>query len=193
LAALPYDATLELGVRKDFTRAGILGAGFVFTGIPTEVWEDPYVVNQNRQKTDRDSKGFRLAWQRILGSNFELAYVYRKIKIDEENSGEFQLVPGGFLTPSHADLLDREGNSHQFRGIYTWTFGERHVFTPAVWFLYEDLDGNAMKNVTVDFQPTYGYIGDKFDIIVNGVLGYADYDDENPIYGETNKRLSRWS
>ena len=37
---LRYDAIQQLAIRKRFNRAGILGAGFLFTTLPTEVWED---------------------------------------------------------------------------------------------------------------------------------------------------------
>ena len=183
---LRYDSVLQLGVRKRFTKAGILGAGFLFTAMPTEVWEDPYVVDQKRKETDRESQGILLTWEDIFGSRFDLNYGYRKIDIDDEKSAETQLIPNRIITPSQADLLDREGDSHTIRAVYTWNFGERHIFTPALYFLYEDLDGDAMKNFTIDFQPTYGYIGTKFDVVLNASIGFSDYDDENPIYDETN-------
>jgi hypothetical protein len=186
---LRYDAIMQLAVRKRFTKAGILGAGLLFTGMPTEVWEDPYVVNQNRKETDRDSTGILLMWEDIFGSRFDLNYGYRSINIDDEKSAETQLIgapPPFGITASEAKLLDREGNSHTIRAVYTWTFGERHVFTPALYFLYEDLDGRAMKNFTMDFQPTYAYVGTKFDLVANLTIGFSDYDEENPIYGETN-------
>ncbi|MGD9363760.1 MAG: DUF2860 family protein [Desulfobacterales bacterium] len=183
---LRYDATVQAGVRKQFLGSGIFGASFVFTALPTEVWKDPYVVNDGRKRTDRDSRGFRVFWEKMFGSQFEVDYTYRRIDIDDENSAQTQLIPGGIITASQAKLLDREGDSHQLRAMYTWQFADRHVFTPSVWALYEDLDGDAMKNYTIDFQPTYGYIGTKFDLVLNASIGYADYDEKNPIYGKTN-------
>ena len=186
---LRYDSTVQAGVRKQFATPGILGASIVFTGAPTEVWKDPYVVNDGRKRTDRTSMGFRVSWEKIFGSQFELDYTYRQIEIDNENSGQNQLIPLGIITPSQADLLDREGDSHQMRAIYTWKFADRHFISPGIWALYEDLDGDAMRNYTIDFQPTYLYIGTKFDLALNALIGYADYDDENPIYGETNSAV----
>lgn len=183
---LRYDAVLQAGVRKQFGDTGIIGASFVFSATPTEVWKDPYVVNDGRRKTDRDSLGFRIGWEKILGSHFDFDYTYRKIDIDDEKSGQSQLIPGGVITASQADRLDRNGDSHQFRVIYAWRFADRHVFSPGIWAVYEDLDGDAMKNYTVDFQPTYAYLGTKYDLVLNAMLGYADYDKKNPIYSKTN-------
>jgi hypothetical protein len=186
---LRYDAIQQLAVRKRFTRAGILGAGFLFTALPTEVWEDPYVVDQNRKETDRDSMGVIFFWENILNTPFDVNYGYRKIELDDEKSGQTQLIgapPPFGITASEAKLLDREGDSHSIRAVYTWKFGQRHVLSPALYFLYEDLDGDAMKNYTIDFQPTYAYVGTKFDLVLNAAIGFADYDEKNPIYGKTN-------
>jgi hypothetical protein len=186
---LRYDATQQLAVRKRFNKAGILGAGFLFTTLPTEVWEDPYVVDQRRKKTDRDSMGAIFFWENIFNTPFDVNYSYRKIDIDDEKSAKTQLIgapPPFGITASEAKLLDREGDSHAIRAVYTWKLGERHVLSPALYFLYEDLDGDAMKNFTIDFAPTYAYVGNKFDLVLNASIGYADYDEENPIFGETN-------
>jgi hypothetical protein len=42
-----------------------------------------------------------------------------------------------------------------------------------------------MRNDGVDFRLSYGYNQDKFSFVVNGFIGYADYDKRNPIYDKT--------
>jgi hypothetical protein len=44
-----------------------------------------------------------------------------------------------------------------------------------------------MRNDGVDFQLSYGYNGDVISLVVNGFIGYADYDKRNPIYGKTQE------
>ena len=39
-----------------------------------------------------------------------------------------------------------------------------------------------MKSDGYDFQLTYGYNGDTFKFTGNASIGWADYDDKNPIY-----------
>ena len=176
-----FDATTQAGVRQEFESLGIVGASLVFTTLPTEVWKDPYVVNDGRKKTDRTSLGIRLAWERMFNSNFELDYTYRNIDIDKERSGD-ALVG---LTGNAKDRLEREGDAHHLKGAYFFEIGKKHILSPQLIFEYNDLDGDAMKNNLADFQLTYAYFGTKFDLAMNGFVGYADYDKKNPIYGKT--------
>jgi hypothetical protein len=175
-----FDATTQAGVRQEFESLGIMGASLVFTTLPTEVWKDPYVVNDGRRKTDRTSLGIRLAWERMFNSNFEMDYTYRNIDIDKEHSGD---ALG--LTGSAKDRLEREGDAHQLKGAYWFEIGKKHLLSPQLIFEYNDLDGDAMKNYITDFQLTYAYTGTKFGLGLNGFIGYADYDKKNPIYSKT--------
>ena len=175
-----FDATTQAGVRQELETLGILGASLVFTTLPTEVWKDPYVVDVNRSKTDRTSRGILLSWERMFNSNFELDYTYRSIDIDKERSGD---ALG--LTGSAKDRLKRDGDEHQIRGAYFFEIGKQHLLSPQLIFNYNDLDGDAMKNYVTDFQLTYVYFGPKFGLSLNGFIGYADYDKKNPIYGKT--------
>ncbi|MBW2335669.1 MAG: DUF2860 family protein [Deltaproteobacteria bacterium] len=179
-----FDATTQAGVRQEFKSLGIVGASFVFTTLPTEVWKDPYVENDGRKKTDRTSRGIRLAWERMFNSNFEVDYIYRNIDIDKERSGDF-LVDAGRLAASDKDKLKRKGDAHQLKGAYFFEIGKNQLLSPQLIFDYEDLDGDAMKNYKTDFQLTYAYNGPKFALGLNGLIGYADYDKKNPIYGKT--------
>jgi len=144
-----FDATTQAGVRQEFQSLGIMGASFVFTTLPTEVWRDPYVVDDRRKKTDRTSRGIRLAWERMFNSNFELDYIYRDIDINTERSGDALGRSG-----SDKDRLKRKGDSHQLKGAYFFEIGKNQLLSPQLIFDYEDLDGDAMKNYKTDFQLT---------------------------------------
>jgi hypothetical protein len=175
-----FTATTQAGVRQEFDRIGITGISFVFSTLPTDVWKDPYVTNKRRKKTDRTSKGIRLAWEHILNSNFDLDYTYRKINVDKERSGKFLGLSG-----ARKNRLDRSGANHQLKGAYFYKIGKQHIISPAVILDSLDLDGSAMRGYTGDFQLTYAYFSDKIDVSVNGLIGYADYDKKNPVYNKT--------
>ena len=175
-----FDATTQAGVRQEFSSLGIMGASFVFTTLPTEVWRDPYVVDDRRDKTDRKSRGIRLAWERMFNSNFEVDYIYRNIDINTERSGDALGLSG-----SDKDRLKRKGDNHQLKGAYWFEIGKNQLLSPQLIFDYEDLDGDAMKNYKTDFQLTYAYTGPEVTLALNGLIGYADYDKKNPIYGKT--------
>jgi hypothetical protein len=125
--AITLDGVTQLGARKDLGTAGIVQGGFLFSGIPTQVWEDPYAEGVRRQDTDRDSTGLRLQWDRILGTAFELTFSYRDISIDTERSG--QGVTSVACDAACRDLLRRDGDQYHFDASYLFRLGQgqRHL------------------------------------------------------------------
>jgi hypothetical protein len=177
-----FETTSQVGVRQELPDKSILGVGYVFSGLPTEVWADPYVVGQNRKKTDRDSSGLRLGFDRILGSDFEIEFTWRSIDLDKERSGFTQQTLLG-LSASEVRLLRREGDSYNFEILYPFRFRQgKHILAPAVAYTRFDLDGGAMANDRYQGRLTYFYTGNIVDVAANVLLAYADYDKANPIY-----------
>jgi hypothetical protein len=170
----------QIGVKQEIGRLGLLQGGFLFTSIPTEVWEDPYVVNQDRDETDRDSLGLRLTWDRMWGSQMQLQYTYRDIDINNEKSGESLGLPAG-----DRKLLERDGDHHAIEAQYRFNLAQRHWLIPAILYANDDRDGDAMSSDTFDIQFTYAYRGDPISLVGNAFIGWADYDDRNPIYDKT--------
>jgi hypothetical protein len=172
-----FDYAQQLGVKQEIGKLGLLQGGILFSGIPAKVWKDPYVVDKNRDETNRTSNGGRLVWDRIFGSHFQLQYTYRKIDVSSEKSGDF-------LGLSNADkkLLERDGDRHVGEALYRFRLAEKHVLAPGFIYSYNDRDGDAMKNDAYDFRLTYAYFGDTLSFTGNAFIGWADYDDRNPIY-----------
>ncbi len=175
-----FDYSQQLGVKQEIGRFGLLQGGILFSGIPAKVWKDPYVVDKNRNDTSRTSNGARLVWDRIFDSQLQLQYTYRKIDVSSEKSGEFL-----GLSSSERDRLDRDGDRHIGEVLYRFNFVKKHRLAPAFIYTRDDLDGDAMASDSYDFQLTYAYLGDPFVLTLNGLIGKADYDKRNPIYGKT--------
>lgn len=74
-----FEATTMAGARQEMPDSSIVALSYLFSAIPTEVWADPYVVGQNRSKTDRTSPCLRLGYDKILGSDFEIRFAWRDI------------------------------------------------------------------------------------------------------------------
>jgi hypothetical protein len=175
-----FNYSQQIGVKQEIGKLGLFQGGFLFSGIPAKVWQDPYVApNQNRKETDRNSMGGRLVWDRIFGSQLQLQYTYRHIDLDDENSGEFL-----GLIDSKRDLLDRNGDRHVGEILYRFDFAQKHRVTPAFIYARNNLDGDAMASDAYDIQLTYAYFGDSITFTANGSYGKDDYDDENPIYNK---------
>jgi hypothetical protein len=175
-----FDLTQQIGVKQEIGRFGLLQGGFLFAGIPAKVWKDPYVVDKRRDDTSRTNNGVRLVWDRIFQSQLQLQYTYRDIDLGSERSGEFLGLSSG-----DRNRLDREGDRHMAEAFYKFNFGDKHRLVPQLIYARDDLDGDAMANDTFDFQLTYAYFGNPFSLTLNGLIGTADYDKRNPIYGKT--------
>ena len=181
--AVTLDGVTQLGVRKDLGSAGILQGGFLFSGIPTQVWEDPYAEGVRREETDRDSTGLRLQWDRVLGSAFELTFSYRDISIDTERSGEG--VTSVACDASCQELLRRDGDQYSFDVSYLYRLGkgQRHLVRPMVRYTIDDREGEAISSDGYRLQLSYIFLGQGYTVASNLVYGGSSHDARNPIFG----------
>lgn len=180
--AVTLDAVTQAGGRKDLGAAGILQAGILFSGVPTETWEDPYAEGVRREETDRDSTGVRLQWDRVMGSAFELTASYRDISIDRERSGEG--VVSVACDAACRDLLRRDGDRYAFDVAYLYRLGagRNHLLRPMVRYIIEDRDGDAIAGDAYRMQLSYVYVTQGYTVASNIAFGSASRDARNPIF-----------
>jgi hypothetical protein len=181
--AVTLDGVTQLGARRDLGSAGIVQGGLLFSGIPTQVWEDPYAEGVRRKETDRDSTGVRLQWDRVLGTAFELTFSYRDISLDTERSG--QGVSSVACDSACQDLLRRDGDQYSFDVSYLYRLGEgrRHLVRPMVRYTTDDRDGEAMSSDGYRLQLSYVFLGQGYSLASNIAYGDSSFDTRNPIFG----------
>ncbi len=181
--AVTLDGVTQLGARKNLGSAGTLQGGLLFSGIPTQVWEDPYAEGVQRDETDRDSAGLRLQWDRVLGTAFELTFSYRDISIDTERSGEG--VTSVACDATCQDLLRRDGDQYHFDASYLFRLGEgqRHLLRPMVRYTTDDRDGDAISGDAYRLQLSYIFLGQGYTVASNVAFGGATQDARNPLFG----------
>jgi hypothetical protein len=181
--AITLDGVTQLGARKDLGSVGIVQGGLLFSGIPTQVWEDPYAEGVRRQDTDRDSTGLRLQWDRILGTGFELTFSYRDISIDTERSGEG--VKSVACAAACRDLLRRDGDQYHFDASYLFRLGQgqRHLVRPMLRYTIDDRDGEAISGDSYRLQLSYVFLGQGYTVASNIAYGSSSMDARNPIFG----------
>ena len=181
--AVTLDGVTQLGARKDLGSTGVLQGGFLFSGIPTQVWEDPYAEGVRRKETDRDSTGLRLQWDRVLGSALELTFSWRDISIDAEHSGEG--VVSVTCDAACQDLLRRDGDQYHFDASYLFRLGEgrRHLVRPMVRYTIDDREGEAISGDAYRLQLSYVFLGQGYSVASNLAYGSSSQDARNPIFG----------
>ncbi|MEJ2470904.1 MAG: DUF2860 family protein [Desulfuromonadales bacterium] len=181
--AVQFDTASVLGVRQQFRDRSILEFSSVSTPFlfPIQVWEDPYVTGVPRRETDQTSRGFRLEYDKILGSGFGFQYTQRETDIDNERSGLTQLG----LSPSQARLLDRQGDVKNIAVYYQMKPIGRNIFKILLRHRKDDLDGDAMAGDFNQVQLTHVYLGQRFTFATNLYAGQKDFDASNPIFSKT--------
>lgn len=181
--AVTLDGVTQLGVRKDMGAPGVLQVGYVFSGIPTQTWEDPYAEGVDREETDRDSNGVRVQWDRILGSGFQSTLTYRDISIERERSGQDVLSVS--CNAACQDLLRRDGDQYSFDVSYLYKVGDgsRHLLRPLVRYTTNDRDGEAMSGDAYRLQLSYVFLGQGYSVVSNVAYGSTSQDERNPIFG----------
>ena len=180
---LQFDRATRLSVRHDFDNVGRMQLGLLNSALlQTEVWKDPYLLNEKRERTDYDSNGVRLTWDKILGSHFELKTTVKKLDVDKERSGEDL-----GLSQAQRKLLDREGDVTRIELGYLMLAGEgKHLIRPSVTYIDRDLDGDAMAQDGYEIGVSWAYSGDNFRWVNNIDYASMDGNKENPIFNEVN-------
>lgn len=177
---LTMDFGSQLGWRWQTESAGIFQLGYLFTGVPAEVWEDPYEVGVKRKATERDSEGVRFVWDKIMGSAFEFTAQVRQIDVHRERSGSDSSLG---CDPGCQSMLERSGDQYQLWLSYTFIQNGRHIFRPQLRYRQNDSDGNAMSRDAYALQLSYSYMLPRWIFVANAVYGESTYDRSNPLYG----------
>lgn len=180
---LQFDRSTLLALRHDFDRVGSVQFAFLTSAFPgTEVWADPYLLNEKRKNTESRSTGGRITWDKIFGSNFEVKATARKREIDDEFSGN-----GLGLSQAERNLLDREGDINRLELGYWANFDNgTHVLRPSVAYIDRDLDGGAMAQDGYEMALSYAYVTSSFRWVNNALYQSLDGDKVNPIFNKTN-------
>jgi hypothetical protein len=180
---LQFDRATVLSLRHDFDNIGNIQLGLLNSaGLATEVWADPYLVGEKRKETELSSSGGRITWDRIFGSAFELKLTARKREVDDERSGEAEV-----LLPEQRKLLDREGDVSRAELGYLFDLGSgTHLIRPSIAFIDRDLDGDAMAQDGYEVAVSYAYKTDGFRWVNNAIFASMDGDVKNPIFDEVN-------
>ena len=155
---LTFDNTGKLGARKKFDGLGVIGAGFLFTTLPSTVWKDPYDTSKSRQSVDRPSLGVFLKWEGIIGSKFDLEMRLRNYEIDGGDQSGLNAPYTGEVAHGLSDLqlnsqLNREGDLRKLIATYNWIINRKNHLKPSLHFSDYSLDGQAMQHKT-NFSKT---------------------------------------
>lgn len=173
------DMVQKLGVRKQWDGLGVMGLSVLASGMPAEVWQDPFLLDAPRVDTDRDSTGAQFDWYQILDSNFYLELSTREIDIDVEDSGSSVLG----CDASCASQLLRDGDNSRLTVGYRWKNGNQ-VWEPEITVGEDDRDGGAVSSDVRNLKLSHSYLGDQWTTVTSVAFVDKEYDQIHPIFGQ---------
>lgn len=181
--AVTLDGVTQLGLRKELNGNGVFQTGFLFSGIPTKIWEDPYAEGVDRKSTDRESSGLRMQWSRVMGSGLDVTFSYRDISVDTERSGQGLISVNCDMACQ--SLLRRDGEQYSLDVSYLFRLGEggRQQLRPRMRYTIDDRDGDAAGGDSIWLQLTHAYFTPGYWVISNIAYGKANRDAPSPIFG----------
>ena len=171
------------GLRQMIDGIGLVDISLAASSFPTDVWKDPYITDEKRQDTERESVGAHVSWRGILGSNFNFDFATMDIDLDDEDSGD-RLVADGVLTESEARDLRRTGQIYSFDIEYAWHISENQRLVPGIGYSDYKLDGEAMAEDGIVLQLKHYYTMDRWRFVSKLFYRDMEANDANPIYGE---------
>jgi len=183
-----FDFATLLGLRQKVSGIGIFEVVAVQTPFGTDVWADPYLVDVERDSTERSADGLRLQWGKIMESGFDLRISSRKASIKDENSGD-ALVASSVISTTEQLLLDRNGDINSASLIYNWDRGRGQLLSLIASYQDYDLDGRAMAFDGYSLQlSNVSALNPRLRLASNLILGHYRHDAVNPIYDEKNDK-----
>jgi hypothetical protein len=197
MGVLPENVTqgqflVEAGARHILSNGTGLRASVIpLKPIAQKTWEDPFVIGQDRQRTDIDSYGFKLAAETILGTGLTVKYGWVRQSLDDEKSGNFLLSqPGSLITPDDLDDLDRDAHFHRLTTEYSFQIGRRMRLTPILRYARGDADGDANSFHALTPQLSFLYFGNQLQASVNVSAKAEWYDSRHPVFDKTRRDFS---
>jgi hypothetical protein len=183
---------VEAGARHILANGTGLRASFIpMTPLEQKRWEDPFVVDQNRKRTDVDSYGVKLAAENILGSGLTLKYGWVRQSLDDEKSGTFLLSqPDTTLSPDDLDDLDRDAHFHRITAEYSFQIAPRMRLTPILRYTRGDSEGDANSFHGLAPQLSFLYFGKQLQASVNASIRTQWYDKTHPVFDKTRREFN---
>ncbi|MDA0127542.1 DUF2860 family protein [Vibrio sp. MarTm2] len=170
----------ELGVSQKITKH-LVATGALFGNLPgmDEVWEDPYLTNQDRETTDQRVSGGRLSLDFNAPFPVSVKYAYATSDIEQDDIG-LSLS----LSPVQRDQLARDSQYHRFGTELTFPLHPSVILAPALYYTVRDTKGDAH-----DFEQFSAQLSVILNLHQHSITttirnSSSAFDKENPVFNQ---------
>jgi hypothetical protein len=174
------DLAFELGYSQGFNSGMVISASFLPGVMEGDTWQDPYLLDVEKQVTDESGNAVRFKVDAIAGSNFSLDLAYGTTEIDSEQSGsDYSLFD--------QELLDRNGSSVYLKSAYQYAFNETTILIPSITYISHFADGDAMSFDSLGGDLTYFKMLGRHTFVVTAAYSHSSFGEINPVFNETRE------
>jgi hypothetical protein len=170
---------LELGYKYQLDSGMVIDASYLPTVMSGEVWEDPYLVGENRNKTDETGNAYRIKLSNLFNTALTLDAAYGTKNVEDELSGQTQ------LTTEQAKQLERDSKSYYLKGSYRLPLNRTTFLLPSVTMIQTDADGEANSYRSLGAELSLFKILNRHQFALTASYANRAYDSENPLYNKT--------
>jgi hypothetical protein len=169
------DRNMFLGTQIPLTDNGNRLDVSVFYSPFAEAWKNPYETGSDRDETDVDKYGMKVALHEILDTGLNMSIKVVTKDVDDDQIGRLY------------NSLGRDGNLYVLSASYRFTpVSTFHVY-PSVTVERGDFDGgsNSYKGFGASLKMMYTYKS----IRITPMIGYAfrNYDESHPLFNTTRE------
>ncbi len=169
---------LELGYAFYVGEDSVISMAVLPTIVKGEAWQDPYLINVDRKKTDVSGNAFRLQYENMFDLGIDADFAFYDRKVDQDLSGSS-------LTTGQQALLKRDGKGYRFELSTGFPISESTFIMPSVGYHQFSADGDAMSFSRYELGLTAMHRMGKHAVALNFDYAQADYDAVNPIFNKT--------
>ncbi len=176
MAAINTEGPFSLALRHEIVGLGELTFSALYE--KKEVWKNPYLVGTNRSRTDTESFGGAVVWERILGTGARLALKHEQIDIADDLIG--QTEPG----------LRRDGADTTLGIGYVWDLAAGGVVSADLSHIRLNRDGAGNRGYAYLVEATHELGVGRLTFLTHVELRNIDFDEVHPVFNKKRKETA---
>lgn len=141
MAAVNTEGPISLALRHEIVGVGELTFSALYE--KKEVWKNPYLVGTRRSRTDAESLGVAMVWERILGNGARLALKHQQIDIADDLIGQAE------------PMLRRDGTDTTLGFGYSWDLAAGGVVSADLSHIWLNRDGAGNRGYAYLVEVTH--------------------------------------
>ena len=173
MAAINTEGPISLAMRHEIVGVGEVTFSALYE--KKEVWKNPYLVGTNRSRTDAESLGGAVVWERVLGTGVRFNLEHQKIDIADDRSG--QLEP----------RLRRDGTETTLGLGYSWDLAAGGVVSADLSHVWLNRDGAGNKGCAYLAEIKHVLGVGRLTFLTHVELKNTDFDGVHPVFNKKRK------